>query len=57
MNLKFLSVKEEVQKKKVSIEHIGTELMVADPLTKRLPPKTFNEHDVRMGIIDKSLLA
>jgi hypothetical protein len=57
MNLKFLSVKEEVQKRKVSIEHIGTELMVADPLTKSLPPKTFNEHDVRMGIIDKSLLA
>ena len=57
MNLKFLSVKEEVQKKKVSIEHIGTELMIADPLTKGLPPKTFNGHVIRMGIIDKSLLA
>jgi hypothetical protein len=57
MDLKFLSVKEEVQKRKVSIEHIGTELMAADPLTKGLPPKTFNGHVIRMGIIDKSLLA
>ena len=41
MDLKYLSVKEEVQKHKVSIEHIGTDMMIADPLTKRLPPKIF----------------
>jgi hypothetical protein len=57
MDLKFLSVKEEVQKRRVSIEHIGIVLMVADPLTKGLPPRTFNGHVTRMGIIDKSLLA
>jgi hypothetical protein len=57
MDLKFLSIKEEVQKRKVSIKHINTEFMVADPLTKGLPPKTFNGHVVKMGIIDKSLLA
>lgn len=56
MDLKYLSVKEEVQKKRVSIEHIGTALMIADPLTKGLPPKTFIGHVERMGIIDKSLL-
>ena len=56
MELKYLSVKEEVQKQKVSIEHIGTDLMIADPLTKGLPPKTFSGHVRRMGIIDKSLL-
>ncbi|RVW98371.1 Retrovirus-related Pol polyprotein from transposon TNT 1-94 [Vitis vinifera] len=41
MELKYFSVKEEVQKQWVSIEHINNELMVADPLTKGLPPKTF----------------
>ena len=56
MDLKYLSVKEEVQKHRVSIEHIGTDLMIADPLTKGLPPKIFVGHVKRMGIIDKSLL-
>jgi len=49
MKLKYLVVK-EVQKQRVSIEHISTNLMVADPLTKGLPPKTFNEHVERMGV-------
>ncbi|XP_052736599.1 secreted RxLR effector protein 161-like [Vigna angularis] len=40
MDLKYLSIKEEVQKHRVLIEHIGTDLMIADPLTKGLPPKT-----------------
>lgn len=57
MDLKFLTVKEEVQNKRVSIEHIGTELMIADPLTKGLPPKTFSGHVNCMGITAKSLLA
>jgi len=50
MELKYLVVKEEVHKQRVSIEHISTNLMVADPLTKGLPPKTFNEHVERMGV-------
>ncbi|XP_034685753.1 secreted RxLR effector protein 161-like [Vitis riparia] len=50
MELKYFAVKEEVQKQQVSIEHINTELMVADPLTKGLPPKTFKEHVKRMGL-------
>ena len=33
MELKYLSVKEEVQKQRVSFEHIRTDMMVADPLT------------------------
>ena len=51
MELKYFAVKEEVQKRTVSIEHISTNFMVADPLTKGLPPKTFGEHVERMGII------
>ena len=57
MDLKFLTVKEEVQNRRVSIQHIGTELMIADPLTKGLPPKTFSGHVNHMGITAKSLLA
>lgn len=56
MELKYLAVKEEVQKQRVSTEHISIDLMVADPLTKGLPPKTFHNHVDRIGIMDKSLL-
>ncbi|KAL3648992.1 hypothetical protein CASFOL_005395 [Castilleja foliolosa] len=52
MELKYLAVKEEVQKQKVSIEHISTNLMIADPLTKGLPPKTFIGHVERMGVMN-----
>ena len=50
MELKYFAIKEEVQKQRVSIEHINTELMVSDPLTKSLPPKTFKAHANRMGL-------
>lgn len=56
MEMKFLSVKEEVQKRRVFFEHIRTDMMIADPLTKGLPPKTFIGHVERMGVIDKALL-
>ena len=56
VDLKYLSIKKEVQKHKVLIEHIGTNLMIADPLTKGLPPKIFVGHVERMGVVDKSLL-
>jgi len=51
MELKYFAVKEEVQKHKVSIEHINIDLMIADPLTKGLPPKTFTGHVVNMDIM------
>ena len=53
MELKCFAVKEEVQKHRVSIEHISTDLMIADPLTKGLPPKTFSAHVERMGVVAK----
>ncbi|XP_057981106.1 secreted RxLR effector protein 161-like [Malania oleifera] len=52
MELKYFVVKEDVQKQKVSIEHISTNCMIADPLMKGLPPKTFIGHVVKMGIIE-----
>ena len=51
MELKYFAVKEEVQKQRITIEHINTNFMIADPLTKGLSPKTFNEHVERIGII------
>ena len=50
MELKYLVVKDEVRERRISIEHICTQLMVADPLTKALPPKTFIGHVNRMGL-------
>ena len=52
IDIKFLVVKERVQNGQISIEHLGTNSMVADPLTKGLPPKVFHEHTARMGILE-----
>jgi hypothetical protein len=49
MELKYLVVKDEIQKQRVSIIHIRTELMIADPLTKGLQPRQFKEHVQRMS--------
>ena len=51
IDIKFLVVKERVQSRQVTIEHIGTNSMIADPLTKGLPPKVFHEHTAHMGVI------
>lgn len=52
IDIKFLIVKERVQNGKIAIEHIGTNSMIADPLTKGLPPKVFHEHTTHMGVIN-----
>ena len=36
MKLKYFAIKEEAQKQRVSIEHIRTDLIIADLLTKGL---------------------
>jgi len=51
MELKYFAVKEEVQKHKVLIDHVSTELMIADLLTKGLPPKVLTGHVKKMGIM------
>ncbi|KAL1294296.1 hypothetical protein AAHE18_19G132200 [Arachis hypogaea] len=50
IDIKFLVVKEKIQEKQIFIEHIGTEYMLADPLTKGLIPKVFHELTARMGV-------
>ena len=51
INIEFLVVKERVQSGLISIEHIGTNSMIADPPTKGLPPKVFHEHIAHMGVV------
>ena len=51
MELKYSAMKKEVQKQRVSIETINTNLMIVDLLTKGLPPKIFIEHVENMIII------
>lgn len=51
IDIKFLVVKERVQSGHISIEYLGTNSMIADPLTKGLPPKVFHEHTAHMGVI------
>ena len=56
IDIKFLVVKERVQKRQISIEHIRINSMLTDPLTNVLVPKVFHEHIVHMGIIPNSTL-
>ena len=51
IDIKYLVVKERVQNGQLSIEHIGTNSMVADPLTKGVPVSIFCEHIAYMGLI------
>ena len=51
IDIKFLVVKKRVQNGQIVIEHIGTNSMLADPLTKGLPPKVFHEHIAHMGVV------
>ena len=51
IDIKFLGVKERVQIGQIYIEHLGTNSMIADPLTKGLPPKVFHEHTSHMGVV------
>ncbi|RVW93740.1 Retrovirus-related Pol polyprotein from transposon TNT 1-94 [Vitis vinifera] len=51
IDIKFLVVKERVQSLQVSIEHINTNSMIANLLTKSLPPKVYHEHVTYMGVV------
>ena len=50
IDIKYLVIRECVKDNKVVIEHIGTELMIVDPLTKGMPPFKFKDHVSRMGL-------
>uniref|UniRef100_A0A2N9FCT2 Reverse transcriptase Ty1/copia-type domain-containing protein n=1 Tax=Fagus sylvatica TaxID=28930 RepID=A0A2N9FCT2_FAGSY len=50
IDIKYLAIRERVKEKKVVIEHVSTELMIADPLTKGMPPLKFKDHVANMGL-------
>ena len=50
IDIKYYVVKDKVQDHVRSLEHISTEKMLADPLTKGLPPNVFREHLAGMGL-------
>jgi hypothetical protein len=50
IDIKYYVVKDKVRDQIISLEHIRTEKMLADPLTKGLPPKVFKEHVAGMGL-------
>ena len=50
IDIKYYVVKDKVWDHIISLEHISTEKMPADPLTKVLPPNVFREHVAGMGL-------
>ena len=50
IDIKYLAIRERIKEKKVVIEHISTELMIADPLTKGMPHLKFKDHVEKMGL-------
>ena len=51
IDIKYLAIREHVKEKKVVIEHISTELVISDHLTKGMPPMKFKDRVDRMGIV------
>jgi hypothetical protein len=52
IDIKYFRVRENIKRNEVFIEHISTELMIADSMTKGLPVKLFESHVEHMGLID-----
>uniref|UniRef100_A0A2N9I6P9 CCHC-type domain-containing protein n=1 Tax=Fagus sylvatica TaxID=28930 RepID=A0A2N9I6P9_FAGSY len=50
IDIKYLAIRERIKEKKVVIEHVSTKLMIADPLTKGMPPLKFKDHVAKMGL-------
>jgi hypothetical protein len=50
IEVKIYVAKDRIRDKTISLEHTETKNMVADPLTKGLPPNVFKEHLAGMGL-------
>ena len=50
MELKYFTVKEEIQIQRVLLKNIKIDLIIVDPLTNDSQPKTFKEHVQIMGL-------
>ena len=47
IDIEYYVVKDKVRDQVISLEHISTEKILADLLTKDLPPNVFREHGVQ----------
>ena len=52
IEIKYFVVKDRIQDHAIELEHISTKEMLADPLTKGLPPNIFHELIAGMGLSD-----
>lgn len=52
MDVKYLVVRDRVKNEEIIIEHIDSQSMIADPLTKALPVGVFKDHVTRMGLVE-----
>ena len=50
IDIKYSAIREHVKSNTVTIEHISTGLMIANPLMKGFPPKANREHVEHMGL-------
>jgi hypothetical protein len=50
IEVKFYALKDRVRDQTISLKHISTKEMLADLLTKGLPPSVFREHITGMGL-------
>jgi hypothetical protein len=56
IEIKYDVVKDRIQDQTISLKYISTKLMLADPLTKGLPPNVFKDHVTGMGLVEKPLI-
>lgn len=54
IDIKYRVLRESIQSGLISVEHIGTNSLIVDPLTKGVPPKVFRDHVAHMGLDDIS---
>ena len=45
-------MKDRIQDHTIDVKHISTTRMLADPLTKGLPPSILREHVAGMGLLE-----
>ena len=50
IDIKYYVMKDKVRDHIISLEHISTEKILMNPLTKGLPPNVFREHLAGMGL-------
>jgi hypothetical protein len=52
IDIKYFVMKDIIQDQTVEIEYISTKQILADPLTKGLPPNIFRDHEAGMGLLE-----